>query len=188
MSAAGDDETQVDPADEQARERRRRVFFALWPDEETSRAIVRATRRAVRVSGGAPMARERLHVTVAFLGGLTAEQLELARGVMPIGVGPFELELDVLGVWPQSRTLWLAGRRVPPALNELHERLAVALEERGFEREQRIYRPHVTLARRARAVDETVDAIVWPVRDVVLAESLPVPRGVHYEILERWPL
>lgn len=167
---------------------RRRVFFALWPDAETRAAIVRATRRAVRLSGGAPMAKERLHVTVAFLGGLTPEQLERARSALPIAVGPFELVLDTLGVWPASRTLWIAGREVPPALNELELRLWDALQQRGFEREPRIYRPHLTLARRARAVDETVAPIAWRASEIVLAESLPVARGVHYEILERWPL
>src|SRR5262245_61104038 len=46
--------------------RRRRVFFGLWPDETIAAAIVRATKRAVRLSGGRPIAKERLHITVAF--------------------------------------------------------------------------------------------------------------------------
>src|SRR5690606_21485923 len=124
MSPHGADDGPANAADD--RERRRRVFFALWPDADTSGAIVRATRRAVRLSGGAPMARQRLQVTVAFLGGVTPDEREQARGVMPIRVGPFDLSLDTLGVWPHSRTLWLAGRSVPPALNELERRLRSA--------------------------------------------------------------
>jgi 2'-5' RNA ligase len=73
-------------------------------------------------------------------------------------------------------------------LNALEQRLWDALEPRGFAREERTYRPHVTLARRARAVEEAVDPVVWHASEIALAESLPVPRGVHYEILERWPL
>lgn len=167
---------------------RRRIFFALWPDAATSAAIVRTTRDAVRLSGGAPMAKERLHVTVAFLGEITAEELERARSALPVAVGPFELVLDTLGVWPASRVLWIAAREVPPALNDLELRLWEALEERGFVREERIYRPHLTLARRARDVAETVAPVAWQVTEIVLAESLPVTRGVHYEVLQRWPL
>jgi RNA 2',3'-cyclic 3'-phosphodiesterase len=168
--------------------RRRRVFFALWPDDATRTALVRATRRAVRLCGGRPVAKERLHVTVAFLGELTPEQLELARGAVPIQVGEFDLTLDAIGVWPQSRVLWLAGRAVPDALNQLEQRLWSDLEERGFQREERIYRPHVTLARRARAIEETVDAVHWHVAELALVESLPDGRNVHYEVLDRWPL
>ena len=67
---------------------RHRVFFALWPDDATRAAISRATREAVRLSGGRPIAKERLHVTVAFLGELTAAGLEAARAVPPIPSRP----------------------------------------------------------------------------------------------------
>ena len=69
---------------------RHRVFFALWPDDATRAAISRATREAVRTSGGRPIAKERLHVTIAFLGELTAAGLEVARdakGRCPRGFG-----------------------------------------------------------------------------------------------------
>ncbi|HVJ28828.1 MAG TPA: 2'-5' RNA ligase family protein, partial [Gammaproteobacteria bacterium] len=82
---------------------RHRVFFALWPDDATRAAISRATRDAVRSSGGRPIAKERLHVTIAFLGELTAAGLDVARGVPPIPVGPFELTLDAVGIWPESK-------------------------------------------------------------------------------------
>jgi 2'-5' RNA ligase len=167
---------------------RHRVFFALWPDDATRAAISRATREAVRSSGGRPIAKERLHVTIAFLGELTAAGLEVARGVPPIPVGPFELTLDAVGVWPESRTLWLAPSTMPDALGQLEERLWTALVERGFRGEDRVYRPHVTLARRARPVESAVDPVRFPVRDLALVESFPAGRNVHYEVLERWPL
>jgi RNA 2',3'-cyclic 3'-phosphodiesterase len=167
---------------------RRRVFFALWPDDATRASVVRSTRRAVQLCGGRPIAKDRLHVTVAFLGEVDAARLELARGAAPVRVGEFDLVLDMLGVWPQSRVLWLAGREVPAALNALEQDLWTALEERGFRREERIYRPHLTLARRAREVEEAVEPVQWRVKELALVESLPDGRNVHYEVLERWPL
>lgn len=167
---------------------RHRVFFALWPDDAIRAAISRATRDAVRLSGGRPIAKERLHVTIAFLGELTTAGLEVARGVPPIPVGPFELTFDAIGVWPESKILWLAPSTMPDALGQLEERLWTALIERGFRGEERVYRPHVTLARRARPVESAIEPIRFPVRDLALVESFPDGRNVHYEVLERWAL
>jgi 2'-5' RNA ligase len=181
------------PSDERESDAdRHRVFFALWPDDTTRAAISRATRDAVRVGGGRPIAKDRLHLTIAFLGELTSAGLAVARQVPPsifgAASGGFELTLDVLGVWPESKILWLAPSDPPQALGDLEAQLADALVERGFRGEERIYRPHVTLARRSRPLDAAVEAVRWNVREVVLVESFPDGRNVHYEVLERWPL
>ena len=188
---SGAPEFDVDAAEEAGDDRprdSRRVFFALWPDAETRARLARATKDAVRHSGGRPIAKDRFHVTVAFLGSLTPAGLEIASGVPPIGVGAFALVLDTIGVFAASRTLWLGSRSVPPALTELEHRLWEALTAKGFVREERIYRPHVTLARRARPVDVAVAPVEWPVADLALVESLPAGRNVHYEPLRTWTL
>jgi 2'-5' RNA ligase len=176
----------ADAPDERAD--RHRVFFALWPDDAARAAISRATRAAVSLSGGRPIAKERLHMTVAFLGELTAAGLDVARAVPPIAVGAFDLRLDAVGVWPESKALWLAPTAPPAALMELEARLSAALVERGFRAEDRVYRPHVTLARRARPVMAAVEPVVFRVAELALVESFPEGRNVHYEVLERWPL
>jgi 2'-5' RNA ligase len=165
-----------------------RVFFALWPDAATRSALSRATRAIVQASGGRPIAKERLHLTVAFLGELTDAGLATARAVAPVPVGAFELVLDAVGVWPESKILWLAPSAPPAALEELETELWARLAERGFNAEDRVYRPHLTLARRARAVEATVEPVRWPVTELALVESFPDGRSVHYEVLERWPL
>lgn len=171
------------------RRRLRRVFFALWPDDAARGAIERACRRVVRLSGGRPTAKRNLHITVAFLGEVDDEALERAAGVPPIEVGPIELELDVLGFFPTPRILWLGPRHVPPALSELERTLWDGLERVGFEREPRIYRPHLTLARRARAVEgETISPVPVRFDALTLVESIPMHRNVHYELLRQWPL
>lgn len=166
----------------------RRVFFALWPDAATRVRLVRATKDAVRRSGGRPIAKDRFHITVAFLGNLTPAGLEIASAVPPIRVGAFALLLDVLGTFESSRSLWLGTRSVPPALMELERRLWDALTAKGFIREERIYRPHLTLARRARPVEAQIEPVEWPVGELALVESLPAGRNVHYEPLRTWPL
>lgn len=165
-----------------------RVFFALWPDDATRAAISRATREVVQASGGRPIAKDRLHLTVAFLGGLTAEGLAIARSVPPIATGAFEVVLDAAGVWPESRVLWLAPQSPPEALGELETGLWEALAAHGFRAEERIYRPHVTLARRSRPVEAAISPVTWRVEELALVESFPDGRNVHYEVIERWPL
>jgi 2'-5' RNA ligase len=165
-----------------------RVFFALGPDDTTRAAISRATRAVVQASSGRPIAKDRLHLTVAFLGELSPAGLAVARAVPPIRTGSFDLTLDAAGIWPESRILWLAPEAPPAALLELEAELGEALAAHGFRLEERDYRPHVTLARRARVVDVPVAAVNWPVSDLALVESFPAGRGVHYEVLERWPL
>ncbi|HEU4617534.1 MAG TPA: RNA 2',3'-cyclic phosphodiesterase [Gammaproteobacteria bacterium] len=187
-SASKEQEGPEHPDEASERPRRRRLFFALWPDDATRAAISRVSRRPVRLCGGRPTAKRNLHITVAFLGSLDEEQAERAAAVPPVRTGPFELELDVLGHFEHSRTLWLGPSAVPPELASLERELWAGLEAQGFEREPRIYRPHLTLARRAKAVEEGVDPVRWPVSALTLVESVPLPRGVHYEPLRDWPL
>jgi len=78
-------------------------------------------------------------------------------------------------------------------LNVAHTEIDLArpkdnVKNHGFTPEERIYRPHVTLARRARPVEETVEPVQWHVSELVLIESLPYGDKAHYEVLGRWAL
>ena len=76
----------------------RRLFFAFWPDVETRHELARACRKAIKVSGGRPVAVDNLHVTVAFLGFVPQERL---AEVSAVGAGlrtsAFDLVFDQVG-------------------------------------------------------------------------------------------
>jgi 2'-5' RNA ligase len=188
---------------------RRRVFFALWPDEATRLAIIRATRAAVRRCGGRPTPRDNLHVTLAFLGPVTETDLARLRALEPPATAPFELVLDRLGLWARAQVLWIAPTGVPPALLALERGLWDRLVGLGFERDPRPYLPHVTVARKAgigvepqfsmargkpRASPENRGStpipipipIRWLVSGIALVESRPGPRSPRYDVLESW--
>ena len=165
---------------------RRRVFFALWPGEGTRKELLRATRTAVRRSGGRSTPPGNLHITLAFLGPLTEADLAMTVQVPPIPSAAFTIELDKLGYWPRSRVLWLGATRVPGELVQLERNLWDALVAVGFERERRPYHPHVTLARKARSVDAPAHSVVWPVSKLGLVESRPGARHSVYEVLREW--
>ena len=169
------------------KEARRRIFFALWPDGQTRRALVRATGSVVRRSGGRATPPDNLHVTLAFLGPVTEVLLERARRVPPLVSPHFELIFDRLGFWQGSRALWVSPRRVPRALVALEANLWGRLVEVGFERERRPYQPHITMARKARGVDDGVLPVSWLVSELALVESKPGGRHPVYDTLHVWP-
>ncbi len=174
--------------DEPERERRRRVFFALWPDEGTREALVRASQVAVDRAAGRATPRANLHVTLAFLGAVSEAELSRVRQLSPPPAEPFMLSIDTLGFRKRARLLWAAPGTVPPALLDLESRLWSELAELGIRHEHRPYLPHVTLARKARHVSDTLTPVHWPVPEFVLVESTPGPRSSVYRILETWPL
>ena len=162
---------------------RHRVFFALWPDDATRAAISRATRDAVRASGGRPIAKDRLHLTVAFLGELTAPGSRW-RGRCRRSPSARSSSCSTRSACGRSRRF--SGSRLPirpSALGELEARLWDALAEHGFRAEDRI----VPAARHARAPRATargaVEPVAWSVRELALVESFPDGRNVHYEVL-----
>ena len=167
---------------------RRRVFFALWPRETIRRELLRATRTAVRRSGGRGTPPGNLHITVAFLGPLTEGDLAKVVQVPPIPSRDFTIELNKLGYWPRSRVLWLGASQVPAEFVQLERDLWDALVAVGFERERRAYSPHVTLARKAGSVELAVNPVVWTVSELALVESRPGARHSVYDVLRVWAL
>jgi 2'-5' RNA ligase len=164
----------------------KRLFFAIVPDPQTRAAIAKATQAAVAASGGRPVSSENLHVTIAFLGTVAANRVGLAASAAPVETGTFTLELGRYG--HNGRVLWLEPLTVPERLVELEKLLWDRLVERGFIRENRAYRPHLTLARKARAVEDEPIGIRWAVDALALVESVGGNDGARYVPLQTWRL
>ena len=188
MSAAGKTIAGAAASERAGKPARRRVFFALWPGDTVRRDLSRATRTAVRRSGGRATPPGNLHITLAFLGPLTEADLATVVRVPPIPSREFTIGLDKLGHWSRSRVLWLGASRAPAELLRLERGLWDALVAAGFERERRPYSPHVTLARKARSVSLDIDTVAWPVSELALVESRPGARHPVYEVLRIWKL
>jgi len=101
----------------------------------------------------------------------------------------FELMLEQLETWPRQRVLVASPGEPPPALFNLVSQLQHNLLPCGIQPEQRRYRPHVTLARKAPKVPRRALQIAWPAREFVLVRSGVAGRnGGGYQVLRRWPL
>ncbi len=179
-----------------------RVFFAVSLPDEARRTIDRAT-EALRTL--APRRKLRFthpdgfHVTLKFLGELDDEALaEVTEGAQIVSrpTAPLPSEWTALTAFPNPRRarVLVAGLTDPDRrLAGLAEELDALAEAVGVPREQRPFRPHVTLAR-LKPPDDVADlcsavplAGSFSTTELVLYESVRGPQGMRYEALRRFP-
>jgi len=168
-------------------EAKRRLFFALWPDDAVRRQIAALSRQLCK----RPVPDTNLHLTLLFLGQVDeiAEACFCAAAARVQSV-PFTVSLNRYGGWARKRIQWLGPSAPPAVLEELADALYCAGAKCGFEVEKRPFVPHVTLSRKAKKPLEgpAPVPVVWHASDFVLAESVPSPDGVRYVVRERWAL
>jgi 2'-5' RNA ligase len=173
-------------------EKRRRLFFALWPPEAAQQAIEMTLRTHVAANRGRAIPARNLHVTLVFLGSVPESRLSAVEDCAAAVRGrPFEIVFDRLEVWSRARVLCLTASQVPQTLAQLEEQLRFNLLRERFEiRREAEFRPHVTLVRdvRVRAPQEPIAPVSWRAQEFVLAESRPGLGGSEYTVLRRWAL
>jgi len=166
-----------------------RLFLALWPDEDAAHSLADLSASVAAQSGGKRVPRERIHLTLAFLGELAAARAEQARrAAEATRTRPFELVLDQIGAFRVARVAWAGCSHPPQGLKTLQVRLSKALESSDFALEERPFAAHVTLARKiSGAVTRApMPPIAWQAREFTLVRS--EPGTGRYTVLERWPL
>ena len=119
-----------------------------------------------------------LHITIRFLGELPPSSIPaLCDAIVEAGGTEFELECGGVRLFNRGGIVSADVSGDIRQLCALHERLESALEKRGYARDVRAYRPHITLARDFKASgDAPVEGIPYEsgrftVSDVVLFES-----------------
>ncbi|WP_068827239.1 RNA 2',3'-cyclic phosphodiesterase [Pseudomonas sp. BMS12] len=165
-----------------------RLFFALPVPEPLAAHI--ADWRQQLACDGALVHPEDLHLTLVFLGSQPAARLpELQALTSQLrGEQAFELQLDQLGCW-RGGLLHLAPSQPPTALLRLQRNLQDQLTQAGFTREERGYRPHLSLARQAQAPTAgEAFQFTWRVDSFALFSSQFVTIGPRYRLIDTWPL
>lgn len=98
----------------------KRLFFAIELPTPLQRQIVRWRADHFPPEAGRPVAAANLHLTLAFLGDVSAEkQRALAAMAGRIAQPEFTLHLDDAGQWLRSRVVWLGTRQPPRGLLQL---------------------------------------------------------------------
>jgi len=165
-----------------------RYFFAVWPDAVLRESLVE-WRRAMRVDRAArEVPAANLHMTVAFLGWLSAAQLEAAR--QAAAAAPWcavSLAIDRIGYWQRSRIIWAGSRRGSEPLTAASEHLRERLRRLGLRIDTRHFVPHVTLYRKARRRPRWPgQTLTWRIDELCLVQSRLSAGSACYDIVDRW--
>ena len=132
-----------------------------------------------------------LHLTLHFIGNVYFAQMDcLQAEARRVDACAFKLVLDCQGCFGKPRVAWLGCREIPPALVDLHRELGARLQSCDYQPERRPYHPHVTVARKSGPIGTAVgfDPLCWVVDEFALVEVQAVENGVHYRVVETYPL
>jgi 2'-5' RNA ligase len=164
-----------------------RLFIALWPGPRVRHELAACRDATPWPAGAAPVASEKLHLTLHFIGSVPIGRTAELAAALQVPVTAFQLRLDVVALWRGGRggLAVLCPSRVPPGLQKLHADLAAALRQQALPVESRVFRPHVTLARRAPACQPVAPAgpVRWGITGHALVQSLPAG---SYRVLQRY--
>jgi 2'-5' RNA ligase len=165
-----------------------RLFFALWPDDQTRLELVRLC-HSIEAKGFKPVQPQNIHVTLVFLGLVDASsELLIKHSVAGISAEPFVLTFDQLSYWSKPKVLCLSYSQSVDELQMLVAALNREVASCGLQPETRPYKPHITLARHAQYLpDINVEPIVWRAESFCLVESCSEPEGVCYKVRQQWP-
>lgn len=164
-----------------------RLFFALWPDEETRNALDRVAVHLQTNWRGRRVPREALHLTLVFLGDTPRIRIDdLCASAARVRSHSFTLTLNRVDCWSRQGIGWLGVLDPNPELMQLASHLRQALQRDGFSFDARRYQPHVTLLRNANCGESSsCKPVFWRVDSFALLASRAQP---GYDILQTWPL
>jgi RNA 2',3'-cyclic 3'-phosphodiesterase len=133
-----------------------RLFIAIELPSNLRRALtdhIDLVRAAVPEAKASWACEENLHLTMKFLGDTEPARVEgISQAIQRSAnaVRPFAMNIEGGGAFPpsgQPRVLWIGVEDPSGQLASLHRRLEDECEKVGFAREQRPFRPHLTIAR-----------------------------------------
>lgn len=130
-----------------------RLFIAaLLPDEIRARMDEYIGALKSRCEGVKWEQKEKLHVTLKFLGGVddsNVPEITSVIGGLVRNCSPFETDIAGFGGFPDMRypRILYIGLSENPELSSLQDGIDEALEPLGFPKETRGFLPHVTIGR-----------------------------------------
>jgi 2'-5' RNA ligase len=129
------------------------------------------------------------HVTLVFLGELPSERPLLpALGAVTVRTPPLRLHVEGGGVFHGPGVLWAGLGGDVAGLRRLATGLREACRASGVDLQDRPYRPHVTVARRADAGRLTgYTGPAWTATEVEVVRST-LGATARHEVLDRLPL
>ena len=161
-------------------------------------------REAVPESSASWSRPENVHLTLKFFGNIPTKNLPVISGAASRVTKDnpwFQIKIGGTGVFPKAsraQVLWIGVDDSSSRLSALQQRLEEEFASEGFAKEDRAYRPHLTIARirkpeGARRLAEThlhtsFKQIQITVKELVVFRSELSPKGSRYTAISRHPL
>ena len=172
------------------------LYLAILPPA-TAAAQIESLAKQLRGEHGLkgnPLERERLHVSLHYLGGyagLPQAIVSAARSAAAsMALPAFEIVFDRVGSvarGQRSQPLMLLGGAGMTALNQFQNALGLALRKTGLGRWATArFTPQLTLLYDDRSLEQTIEPIAWIAQEFVLVHGM-VGQSRH-EVIGRWPL
>ncbi len=147
---------------------------------------------------------EKLHLTLKFLGDIDSNELRnLTEAVKKTTqqFSSFKLRISQTGVFPSKRNariLWLGIDDENRNLQKINDVLETECEQKGFVKESRNFRAHLTIGRLResdkskelidRHLNKTFAAVKFEISEIVIYESRLQKSGSIYSIVKRQKL
>ena len=147
--------------------------------------------------------RQNLHITLKFLGEISPERIKLLEDAIINackGFTKFQIKLEGLGAFPSisyPRVVWVGVTRGSETLKALAKSIEETTVRVGFRKSDKVFHPHVTLARikfRTPKLSEfilknrNIEVGEKLVANVRIKKSILRPQGPIYETLAEIPL
>ena len=187
----------------------KRIFVAVPISAEARRRAasyiesLRAEFREARVGWEKA---EKLHLTLKFLGDCDERQLRNLENAVANSaksffdsenIANFKIQISETGVFPSKRNgriLWLGLHDESGNLAKINRILETECEKMGFEKENRSFKPHLTIARlkephksghlAEKHLENTFEPVEFEVSEIVIYESKLQPTGSIYRKLK----
>jgi 2'-5' RNA ligase len=176
-----------------------RLFIAIPISDRVASEFAALVKRLQRPENELRWAApESWHVTLQFLGVTSASQYDrLLKSLRTVAALPFEIRLGELGFFERAGIFHVAVQHTPELL-ALQQRVLAATAQCGFAGKERLYSPHITLARnRGRGpgirnlkarVGKSPTFGPFTAQEFRLYESFPNSTGSRYEVRARFLL
>jgi 2'-5' RNA ligase len=173
------------------------LVTALAEFGSTLRQRAQTLASAARISWVSP---DQLHITSRFIGEVDDKKAAAIAGVLlgELPIDPFDIVVERAGAFPERgapRVLWAGISTGATELGALEAEVSRRLIDCGLPREDRPYRPHVTLARVREPAGLRTPALFETLADrrfgtarveaITLFQSRTSPRGAVYTPLHR---
>ena len=171
-----------------------RLFIALKPDSVSTTRILSLIRKLKRDYPGKFYRRDKLHLTLVFLGWVKQDNLNIIQEILRKDTArftPLRFQTALLELHQKSKErnhLWLKFE-LSPSLKSFQTKLAQDLSKKGFQLEKRAFLAHLTLAQQIKTKQKISQVIKLRLnfRQLILYQSILSPKGSRYRAILTLP-